>query len=360
MISDPLKPSRSILSQHHDHIMSNNTVHYYYASVIEYKIPHGDGWTSQLLSNAVALAMGWVVVTFVVKMANSSIDYILLNNFPAAARDWCQAENGLKKSRLQRVQDILRQGLCAVAFAMRWPGRQWYNLHLGQCVLYAVIGFVAFEVAMVACLAALQGFLWTGSTAAYMTGWDPLEAQRAERRWWTKTRVLHAPTGRKPLWLANSEAFLVEKDDPTGKSNAVTAYHIVTAQPGVQNVSLEELRLQHYKETGLAPSTPPPVPSPSQTPQSYSTVVHEHQDDSVTKSIGSDSSIFPAWISGRFNDSFFDNPFASSTRRDSFGHSHSLDQSLVVDGDTEDSAQGTYSSVPDLLTGSPVVGRKFI
>ncbi|KAF7187016.1 hypothetical protein HII31_11625 [Pseudocercospora fuligena] len=339
--------------------MSNNTVHYYYASVIEYNIPHGDGWTSQLLSNAVALAMGWFMVTFVVKMANSCIDYILLNNFPAAARDWCQAENGLKKSRLQRVQDVLRRGLCAVALAMRWPGRQWYNLHLGQCVLYATVGLMAFEVATVACLAALQVFLWTGSAVAYMTGWDPLEAQREERRWWTKTRVLHGSTGRKPLWLVNSEVFLVEKDDPTGKSDAVTAYHTVTAQPGVQSVSLEELRWQHYKEHGLAPSTPSPALSPSQTPQSCSTVIHGHQEDTVRKGNESDSSIFPAWLSGRFNDSFFDNPFASNTRRDSFGHSHSFDQSLVIDGNSETSGQNTYSSVPDLLTGSPVVGRKF-
>ncbi|KXT03529.1 hypothetical protein AC578_1615 [Pseudocercospora eumusae] len=339
--------------------MSNSTVHYYYARVIEYKIPHGDDWTSQLLSNAVALAVGWFIVTFVVKMANSSIDYILLNNFPAAARDWCQAENGLKKSRLQRVQDVLRRGLCAVALAMRWPGRQWYNLHLGHCVLYAVTGFVAFEVAMVTFLAALQVFLWTGSAVAYMTGWDPLEAQREERRWWTKTRVLHKSTGRMPLWLVNSEPFLVESDDPTGKSKAVTAYHTVTAQPGIENVSLEELRLQHYKDVGLAPSTPPSLRSPSQTPQNLSTIIHDHKDESVTESVESDSSIFPAWMSGRFDNSFFDNSFASSTGRDSFGHPRSLDQSLVVDGDTEDSGQKSYSSIPDLLTGSPVVGRKF-
>ncbi|EME82483.1 uncharacterized protein MYCFIDRAFT_82392 [Pseudocercospora fijiensis CIRAD86] len=288
-------------------------------------------------------------------MANSSIDYILLNNFPAAAKDWCHAEKGLKKSRLQRVQEILRRGLYAVALAMRWPGRRWYNLHLGQCVLYPVVGFVAFEVAMVACLAALQIFLWSGNEMACMTGWDPLPAERRRKAWLIKTRVAPS-TGRKPLSLVNSEPFFVEGDDATGESVAATAYHTVTAQPGVQNLSLEELRLQHYRDVGLAPSTPPPMHSPLQTPQSHSAAIHSHQEDSFMQSEESDSSTFPKWISERFNDSIFD-PFISSSRRDSFGL---RDQSLVASSDTEDAGQKTNSSVPDLLTGSPVVGRKFI
>ncbi|USW51562.1 hypothetical protein Slin15195_G048810 [Septoria linicola] len=323
-------------------------------------------WEGHMKHNWAAVILGVFALRFITGFANRILDHILLYHFPELALDWCFVhEGGPKTSRLRRTQASCLKGLGAMTILMRWPGRDILHMHLWECIRFAVALFAVSQVVLIITLLSVHAYIWTGEKLAALTGWDPVRGGRAMRaiRFGDGTVPDTPPQkfsgsdmprkhpssvgmGRflKDIRLEGvnmPDTFVTREWNSNRKEDEMVVYHAITTQEKYWDFSFEELKLQHYEDTGR-------FKSPKKSDWLKDQVKNE-EESLLSRSVGK---VLPSWLSSRtFRDSAFSNSTSSND-----GSIEKLNASLAAG---QSDSPSMSRSAPDLLTGEEAMVRRF-